>query len=202
MTLRHTSVVCAMLIAGIGCTYGAIAPIAEFNGDIFEGFEAIGPQGGYQSPLDIFGGQGEIDDTVAHTIMIATSLFSGLTGDQILPYNGNLMGGSVTGWAAISFDTPVTDFGGYIGTADELGSSSVTFFDASGGQIDSLPIVIQNPIWAWHGWHSDTPIARVEFQADLTPGKPLVFDDLRAIVPEPGSLGLLVIGAAAFIRRR
>lgn len=202
MTLSRT--ILTTLVACLVATAAAdIIPIEPFTGDLYEGFETIGPIGGLETPIDIFGGEGTFDDTIAHYGMIAISLYSALTDEYIYPYNGNIMMGSVTGWAAFEFDTPVSEFGGYIGTADELENSTVTFRDVGGNVIDSMPITIEHPLWAWHGWHSDTPIARVEFQGHTTPGRPLVFDEMMANpVPEPGAFGLLAVAALALGRRR
>ena len=200
MKSRYGAIAAVMLV-GVSLASASIIEIGEFTGEMYEGFEAISSPSGLPSPIDICDGQATLDDTLAHTIMIATSLYSALTDEYIFPYNGNMMGGSVTGWAAFEFDTPVTEFGSYIGTADELSGSTVTFYDDLGAVIDSFPILIEHPIWAWHGWHSDTPIKRIELKADNTPGKPLVFDDVQANVPEPAALSLLAIAAALMCRR-
>jgi MYXO-CTERM domain-containing protein len=94
------------------------------------------------------------------------------------------------------------EFGTYIGTTDVLDASSVKFYDAAGALLDTQSLVIEHPIWAWHGWQSDTPLGKVEFQGATVPGTPLVFDDMQASVPEPAALALLVLGAAAMRRRR
>ncbi|MGD8451873.1 MAG: hypothetical protein PVJ57_08645 [Phycisphaerae bacterium] len=202
MTLSRTTL--AVLVACcVAAASAGVTPIDPFTGELYEGFETIGSVGGTETPIDIFDGAGTFDDTVAHYGYIATSLYSVPTEEYIYPYNGNIMMGSVTGWAAFEFDTPVSEFGGYIGTADELDVSTVTFRDTLGAVIDTVTIDIEHPLWAWHGWHSDTPIARVEIQGHSTPGKPLVFDDMVAnTIPEPGALGLLVVAGLALARRR
>ena len=116
------------------------------------------------------GGAASVDDTLAHTVMIAYSLQSGLTGESIYPYNGNLMGGSVTGWFTIDFVTPVVDFGGYFGTADDLQGGTVTFFDDTGATIDSGAFPLAYPQWTWYGWHSDTPIKSILIHGAASPG--------------------------------
>lgn len=201
MSLQR-SLLIAFVAIGVGTASATVVPIGEFTGDMFEGFEGLGSPGSYPGPMDIAGGQAGMDDDLAHSFMIAYSLYSGITQESIYPYNGNLMGGSPTGWCSITFDTPVTDFGSYIGTVNELSGTTVTFKDVEDTVIDSLAITVQHPLWTWFGWHSDTPIARIEFKADATPGNPIVFDDVRACVPEPAALSLLLIGVGLGLRRR
>lgn len=198
-------VVAALLVACVAGSSGAsIIPIDEFTGDVFEGFEDLGSPGGVSTPLAIFDGEGTFDDTVAHYGMIAFSLYSALTGDEIVPYDGALMMGSVTGWAKFEFVTPVTEFGGYIGTADELEGSTVTFYDVDGEPLETIDVSIEHPLWKWYGWSSDTPIGGVEIIGHVSPGKPLVFDNMRAnVVPEPAALlVLLAVVGPAVVRRR
>ncbi|MBN2445804.1 MAG: PEP-CTERM sorting domain-containing protein [Phycisphaerae bacterium] len=201
MNLRR-SLLIALMVFGVASANAGVVAIGEFAGDLYEGFEGIGSPGGYQSPLGIMGGAATVDDSLAHTIMIAYSLQSGLTGESIYPYNGNLMGGSVTGWFTINFTTPVVDFGGFFGTADDLQGSSITFKDAGGAVIDSMAFPLTHPQWTWYGWHSDTPIATIDIHAAASPGLGVTLDDFRANVPEPSALGLLLVGIGLVLRRR
>lgn len=203
MKLRRSLLIGLMAIAiGSASASAALVPIGEFTGEMFEGFEAIGAPGGYPGPMDICGGRAAMDDTLAHTVMIAYSLQSGISGESIYPYNGNLMGGLPTGWGYVEFDTPVVDFGAFIGTADTLTGTTFTFKDETGTVIDTVPVSLQLADWTWCGWHSDTPIARIEILGSVTPGFGVTFDDLRANVPEPASLSLLLIGVGLVLRRR
>ena len=203
MNLRGSLLVgLVAIVLGSAAASADVIPIGQFSGDMFEGFEAIGSPGGYPGPFEIFDGQAVMDDDLAHTVMIAYSLYSGITEESIYPYNGNLMGGLPTGWGYIEFDTPVVDFGGYIGTADNLTGTTFTFKDDAGAVIDTLPVTLTLAEWTWCGWHSDTPIARIEILGNTSPGLGLTFDDLRANVPEPTSLSLLVIGVGLARRRR
>ena len=191
------------LMALIACSANAaVTPISEFSGDMYEGFENLFPAGGYPTPLDIFEGQGTFDDIIAHYCQIAFSLYSVPTDTSIYPFNGNLMGGSVTGWAAYEFDQPVVQFGGYIGTADVLTGGTVAFFDEGGQQLDIVPLTIGVGEWVWYGWESDVPLKRIEIKGSTSIGVPIVFDDMRANVPEPTGLSLLAVGAACLLRRR
>jgi hypothetical protein len=192
----------ACLLWAVGSASAGVTPIPEFTGTMFEGFEDLYPPGGYPAPFPVFEEQGTFDDIVAHYCMIAVSLYSVPQDTYIYPYDGNLMGGSVTGWAAFEFTTPVTEFGGYIGTADRLSGGSVTFKDASGQVIDTVPLTIELGQWGWHGWSSDVPISRVEILGSDTIGLPTVFDDMRATVPEPATLTLLVAGAVLALAGR
>ncbi len=199
-----TALTASAAMAFAAAANAQITPVAEFTGDITETFENLYAPGAHPAPWDVFGGAAQMRDANAPIMMIAISLQSGITGESIYPYNGNLMGGSVTGWAVIDFDTPVTHFGGFLGTTDILSGGSIRFSDASGAEIDTVPFGLPLAEWGWYGWSSSTPISRVEFFADIEPGKPLVFDDLQAIlVPAPGAAALLVLGAGlAGVRRR
>lgn len=197
-------IVSAAIVLSVVCSASAaLIPIGEFTGDQFEGFESLGSPGGYPAPYAIMNGQILFDDIYAHTMMIAYSLYSFPTDTYIYPYNGNLMGGSPTGWVTLDFVTPVTEFGGFIGTSDVIDGGSFTFKDATGAIIDNVPLNIGVGEWVWYGWSSTTPIARIELNAAMQIGLPLVFDDLQAnFVPEPTALTLVAAGAALSRRRR
>jgi hypothetical protein len=197
----HRVLLAACVLLAVSSAHAGVTPIPEFTGTMFEGFENLGPAGGYPTPIDVFEGQGAFDDIIAHYCMIAYSLYSVPQDTYIFPYSGALMMGSVTGWAAFQFDTPVTEFGGYIGTADRLSGGSVAFKDVNDQVIDTVPLTIELGQWGWHGWSSDVPISRVEILGGSTIGLPTVFDDMRATVPEPASLLLLACAALLWRRR-
>ncbi|MFU8829694.1 MAG: PEP-CTERM sorting domain-containing protein [Phycisphaerales bacterium] len=177
--------------------------IDPFVGDAWEPFELIGPPGGTPGPAEIFDGQATIYDQLANMLMIANSLHSFPTETTIFPYNGNLMGGAVTGYLAIDFHTPVTEFGGYFGTADILEGGMIMFFDEQGQNIGTEPMQLNLGEWDWFGWSSDTPISRVEVYGNSTPGLPIVFDDLQVnYIPAPTTGALLGLAGLAAVRRR
>lgn len=205
--MSRLAIVSALLCA-VAAANAAVTPIDEFEGQWYEGFENLLPLGGYPGPLQIMEENVTFGDTIANYFMIANSLYSFPNDGYIFPYNGNLMLGSVTGWAYFSFDVPVSEFGLYIGTVDHLTSdlrtpsSGITFYDADGMEIETQSLTINIFEWGWHGWHSDVPISYVEIRAAANPGFPLVFDDAFANpVPEPASLGLL-LAATTLLRRR
>lgn len=162
-----------------------VTPIDPFTGEAFETFEAIAPPGGVPGPVDIFGGQGTANDTLANTLVIAANLISFVTEEEIFAWNGNFMGLYPTGWTTYTFDQPAYSFGGYIGTADELTGGTARFYDESGALIEQLDFNLPLNDWAWYGWTSDVPFSKVEFQGDATPGKPVVYDDLQVSFTPP-----------------
>lgn len=199
-TLRLS--LCALAVLATATAWAGVTPIDEFPGTMFEGFENLAPLGGYPAPYTIMGGQATIDDVYAHSLIIANSLYSFPSDTYIFPYNGNLMGGTPTGWNSIEFAEPVQQFGGFIGTADLLTGGSAVFKDAQGTVLDTVPLVVPLGDWRWFGWQSDVPIKRIEINGSAQIGQPLVFDDLRATVPEPATLSGLAAWAAFALGRR
>lgn len=194
----------ALAFASIaGVASASVTTIGPFTGDAWENYETIGPPGGTNGPAEIFGGEATTYDQNANFLMIATSLFSFISQTEILPYNGNIMGGYVTGQAVIEFDTPVTAFGGYFGTADVHTDSVINLYDGNGSLISSEPMNFELGEWNWHGWSSDTPISRVEIQGSPTPGLPIVMDDLQvSYIPAPATGALIGLVGLAGVRRR
>lgn len=199
-TLRVS--LCALAVLVVSTAQASVTPIEEFPGEMFEGFENLAPLGGYPAPYAIMGGQATIDDVYAHSLIIANSLYSFPNDTYIFPYNGNLMGGTPTGWNVIEFAEPVLQFGGFIGTADLLSGGSAVFKDAHGAVLDTVPLVVPSGDWRWFGWQSDVPIKRIELNGSTQIGQPLVFDDLRATVPEPATLSALATCVAFVLGRR
>ncbi|MBK7406023.1 MAG: hypothetical protein IPJ41_15770 [Phycisphaerales bacterium] len=166
-----------------------------------ETFENVLPPGGYPGPIDIFGGEASMDDTLAHTVVIAFT-WSGPGGD-VLPYDGNLFGGTVAGSTIFTFDNPIADFGGFFTTVGSQPGGSVVFRDAAGGLIDTVNATIEPTVWGWQGWHSTTPISSVEVIGANVPGVSVQYDDLQInAVPAPGALTLGACALGLVSRRR
>ncbi|HLO40826.1 MAG TPA: hypothetical protein VK176_07365 [Phycisphaerales bacterium] len=195
-------------MAGVAAAMGlastamaGVTPVAEFNGTLSEGFEAISMPGGYPGPMSIFGGQATLVDTLANFHVI-TFVWSGPAGD-LLPYNGNLMGGCVAGSTLFTFATPVAQFGGYLSTVGTQGGGTVIFRDVNGDEIDTLSLDITPTQWTWNGWSSTTPIGSIEVIGANIPMVSTQFDDLQVtFVPAPGAGLLAGAGLIAAGRRR
>ncbi len=189
------------VVAAAGMALAGVSPTAEFNGTASDGFEAIAPPGGYSGPLPIFSGAATMNDTITNFNVIALS-WSGPAG-QVLPFNGNLMGGTIVGSSMFTFSTPVTAFGGYMTTVGTLSGGSVVFRDVGGGVIDTLSLSVTPLEWNWQGWTSTTPVGSIEVIGANVPGISLQFDDLQAnFVPAPGAAAVMVLGGLALSRRR
>ena len=200
MKLRHIALAAIVLFSAAFAS-AAVTPIAEFTGEAFEGFEGIIPPGSYSGPMPIFAATGTFDDNFTDP-WIANSLFSG-SGDQLFPYNGNLMGLAPTGWTNFTFDTPAYRFGGFFGTVNDATGGNVTFYDELGAPIETLPFALPLAAWMWNGWESDVAFSSVSVHTGANPGFTGVYDDLQiSYVPEPGALTLLAVGTALFLRRR
>ncbi|GAB5494969.1 MAG: hypothetical protein Phyf2KO_00490 [Phycisphaerales bacterium] len=195
-------IVCAV-VSLAGSASSQVTGIGPFVGDGFEGFENVAPPGTVNGPADIFGGDATVVDGFANNLIIALNLVSFVTNEEIFPYNGNLMGMTVTGFAEFEFATPIAEFGGYFGTADNLSGGSITFYDENDAVISSEAFELPLNDWGWHGWSSTTPISRISIAGNVNPGTPIVFDDLRlTYVPAPASAVLLGIAGCASARRR
>jgi len=199
---RTAAIVCAA--AGFASVAGAqVTGIGPFTGDGYEGFEGIAPPGSVPGPVDIFSGDATVNDQFAGILVIASNLVSFVTNEEIFPYNGNLMGLSVTGFTEFTFDTPATDFGGYFGTADNLSNGTISFYDESNALIETVSMELPLNDWQWWGWSSSTPFSRVSIAGNVNPGSPIVFDDLRVnYVPAPAGSVVLALGGVIALRRR
>jgi len=200
MSLRHVFVIASLLCAA-SLASADVVPIPEFTGYSTEGFEDGLTPGGHPSPVEIFGGRCSMDDSFSHTVVITNSRPG--SGGTVTPFVGDWMGGTTTGDTIFEFADPVTDFGTYITTNAAVGDGTITFSDASGALIGTLPLTVEPVTWGWQGWHSDTPISRIVMTPNSGLGWGLIFDAMQVNwVPEPASLGLLAMAALMLVRRR
>lgn len=199
---KQVFIVCAL--AGTVSASGAgVTQIGQFTGDANERFENIAPPGTVPGPVDLFGGAGSANDPFAGIMMMAINLTSFLTNETIFAYNGNLMGGSVTGIMDFSFEQGVTEFGGYFGTVDILNGGSISFYDEHDALIETQAFDMPLNDWDWYGWSSTEAFSRVSIWGSANPGTPIVFDDLQVnFVPTPASGMLVMLGGACVMRRR
>jgi hypothetical protein len=103
---------------------------------------------------------------------------------------------SSSGVPTFTFITPVSDFGGFWG-ADGGEAVGLDFFDAAGNRLGGTSIYFESAGIAWHGWHSDVGIAKIEIN-----GFTMVADGLQAIpIPEPHGPAVFAVLAALMLAR-
>lgn len=198
---RQVTVFACFASLSIGSASAGVIEIGEFTGEMSEGYEAIATPGGYPGAMPIFGGTAVMKDTLADFCVIALSWWG--PGGEILPYNGNFMGGTVAGATLFEFTTPVLQFGGWVNTIATIPGGTATFRDPSGALIATVPVEITPATWGWIGWQSDTLIGSIEITTPNVPGFGLQFDDLHiSSVPAPAALTLAGVSGLFAGRRR
>lgn len=105
---------------------------------------------------------------------------------------GNLsspsLAGSSGGYAEYTFDTPVGQFGGYLGTNTVTDPSTLTavaeFYDDGGSLIGTEPLNLGSTCgsWNWNGWSSATPIKQVRLINSTFGGSRVHMDDMEYIL--------------------
>lgn len=217
--MRQSGIVIAVMCAIAAPSLGAITSIGPFTGLASEGFESL-PNGGIpgtspnlSDPVSILGGAGTVSGV--HTVNIAplyvwNSLggFSlGLNGTAV-PFDGNkglsLQTVLTDPVGRFDFTTPIQDFGGYWVSAATTAKGNppvnLTFYDSGGGVIGTPSFIYGSAptgISEWHGWHSTTPIAAVEFTGFFA-----AVDGLQINIPAPGTLVIPFAALACASRRR
>lgn len=181
----------------------SVSTTGEFTGDASENFENIAAPGGLPGPVAIFGGAGTVNDPLANTLVIATTVSSSDTDhENFFPHGGFLMGLVPTGTVLFEFDQPVSQFGGFFGSAALQSGGFAVFRDESGQVIDTLDFSLTAMEWGWHGWQSEVGISSIEIMGSDLSTAPFVFDDLQmTLIPAPGAVAVLALGGL-FARRR
>ncbi len=199
--MKMTMLVSGLVAAGLaGSAAGGVTAIGEFAGEAYETFENVASPGSIPGPAPIFGGAVTVNDSLANILVVAFNWW-GPSG-EVLPYNGNLMGGLPAGAAIFEFSTAVSRFGGFFNTVGPVGGGTAVFYDASGAQIGSLDFGGTPTEWAWLGWESDVGISRMEITGPVQ-GFGFQFDDLTLnYVPTPGTVAALAAGVCVLGRRR
>ena len=182
----------------------SVTTIGEFTGDASENFENIAAPGGIPGPVEIFGGAGTVNDPLANTLVIATTVSSSDTDHEtFFPHGGFLMGLVPTGVVIFEFDQAVSQFGGFFGSAAFQSGGTAVFRDEAGQVIDTLDFSTTAMEWGWHGWQSETGISSIEITASALSSAPFVFDDLQmTLIPAPGAVAVFALGGLFTQRRR
>lgn len=169
----------------------AVTSVGPFAGDHSEGFEGFAPRpvnatGATNLDLQlIFGGVGTCA-MVSAASEAGIYQNSGANSFNLGAANARVHGGtngfaSRSGSPGIVFNRPVFQFGGYFGSHNSAGGSSiqVTFLDFGDNLIDQVTFNYNDPtgVLMWQGWSSTTAIATVSFSVS-TSNDEFVMDDL------------------------
>jgi len=200
MKIKRISIAALMLVV-MSTASADVVPVGEFAGEMWEGFENIGTPGSY-SPLPIFEGNGSMIDSLANMAVIAYNWYG--PAGEVLPYNGNYMGGTPAGSTLFDFSTPILAFGGQFNTVSDVADGTIKFFDVEGALLEELTYNVTPATWGWQGWVSDTPIGGIEvIKSGPFGNMPMEYDDLQVnFVPEPGAICLVAVGVGMLLRRR
>lgn len=160
-----------------GSAAADVTTTGEFDGDVFEGFEANQPPGAYPN-LPVFENNGTLHDSLATIGVIAVNWWG--PGGEVLAYNGNFFGGTPAGSSIYEFSTPIVAFGGFLTTVSDVPDAIAIFRDAEGAELATLTVTLTPTVWGWQGWQSDVPIGSIEFVQNGPFGnRPVQYDDLR-----------------------
>ncbi len=188
MTSRICVGMCAVVLGLATGAEADIEVITPFIGDASEGYEGF--IAGETGDLSIFGG-----DAVMSGGFVTG--FSSFMGSTIVPHSGGLF----AHWTApvdFFFETPVSQFGGYIATNGGADGGLVEFFGVNDQFVASaaLDVLFQpgTAPYSWNGWISSDPITHVRVTGNGVLQGFLGFDDMQVtyFVPGPGAAALLV----------
>lgn len=191
-----------LALAGVtGLAAADVNAIGEFFGESFETFENVATPGAHPAPLSVFNGTATLDDSLAHTIVIAFNFFG--PAGEVLPLGGNLFGASLAGAAVFEFESELHQFGGYVNTVGLNGGGTAVFKDGEGEIIDTVAFTSEALEWTWIGWESDVAFTTVELTGANGAGQGLLFDNMTvSSIPAPSGMAALGLGFLAGARRR
>jgi hypothetical protein len=199
------------LIAGGAPALATLTPIDPFVGDISETWESFNNynEGPFYLPANqsCFGGNATIDNNAGVLVVydpFAASFGLGNGGNAQVSDGTQGLGVNADGTlTTITFDQPMSQFGGYWAVAHYGGGgdSKVNFLDENGNSVGSEIVHWdrEDGILEWHGWSSDVPFSAISFDGFYP-----VADGFQASmrIPAPGAAALLGLGGLAASRRR
>jgi hypothetical protein len=176
VVLGGTGVMAACSAAG-----AQIVAVGPFTGPHTEGFEtqpALRDTLYECLPGRIFANTADICDPETHSLIIPQfwSLFCTAS-----PHQGSRYILSLESPVEITFDNPVTRFGGFFATVGSGEGGTVEFRDALGVMVGSAALTTNDCTYLWNGWESPAPFSRVRIIGDsaFSDGGYVHMDDLE-----------------------
>lgn len=173
------SLAAAAVLAGPSAAQ--MMPIAPFTGTQSEGFETQNYSGASMCITDrVFSNTADFCTPGGdHVLLSSAWSFSCL----LQEHSGSRFVGSAGGPVEITFDTPITRFGGYFATNSGTPDATANFYDDQDVLISSEVISYSGDcLWNWNGWQvpSSTTVGRIEIIGNHGSGGFVHMDDLEA----------------------
>jgi hypothetical protein len=171
-----------------------VTAVGPFVGDQSDGFETqVAGQFSLCIQGRMFNNTGDLCSPTGQATMHITGGWGFMC--SIPPHSGTRLFGSAGGPAEFTFDTDVTQFGGYFGTNSWAAGNpandfvTVEFRDRMGNLIDTeTAVVTPDCQYTWNGWSSGTGIASVTVINSAFGGGFVNLDDME-ITFGAGSIG-------------
>lgn len=207
--LTRAAVLSFVLLTAISCSATAtVSDVGPFSGSLHESWESF--------PNNSDSNDRSVPDLtpimsgnaiISNRNMVAYGPDScgfglGYYGDATVFDGKRALGINSQGPASITFQSPITEFGGYWGASKEYSwavpSIQVIFYDTGGNLVESKSFNFYGGSLAWHGWSSSVAIGKVSIN-----GHYVVMDALQANpVPEPPAFLVLSVGSLTIMLKR
>jgi len=175
------------MILSLLATSLLFTPIAPFTGAQSEGFETQGVVVGQACVTGgIFGGAGDLCTDNGNGSYVSTALTG--TSCTVNPHAGSWLGfsspqGATTLQTTITFDEPVTRFGGYFANVNAVYPGYFFWFDfyAEDGTFLESWLETADCTWGWHGWDFSPyfPVGSVVITSYGATPTGIIMDDLE-----------------------
>lgn len=158
--------------------------VAPFIGNAAETFDGHDLSGGVVNICvfdRVFSGQADLCAESGAASGILSPSFG--LGCQIGPFEGSRFFANSSGASLYTFDSAVTQFGGYFTTGSTgPADGTIEFFDAGGTLIFSDILTVPNfCTWTWNGWDTGGAlVSTIRVVSNQSGGSFMMMDDMRA----------------------
>ena len=179
--MKRLLCVALSLSAGSAAWAQQPTPVGPFAGPYRESFETqpVGLGTQYSClPGRIFNNSATICEPTSNSLVIPATWSMFCTA---VPHQGSRYAVGAAGWLEITFDVPVTRFGGYFATIGGIDGGEIAFFNAQGGTVGAAAFGTNQCQWTWRGWSTAAPFSRVRIwgMGNFGSGGYLHMDDLE-----------------------